>query len=417
MLTKILLLLVTQLHAAVSLQEAFKASLTKNESVLQGREQVNQADNRVTQLRGGILPNLSFNAQHVLQDEPADPTAREFAPRHQTTVNFTVTQPLFRGLREFAGLNQIKHLRTAQEAAQAQLETKLFQDVAASYLQILGYEKDLENLRDQADIYQKRVSELQARAKRGESNQTDVISAQATQASLAAEIRLIEGQHKVARENLHFLTGLPADAELADPNLSTWTKIEAVDKYLARVDQRPDVKAALERYEANDSAVSVAWGAHLPTVDAVGNYYLKRPGFFQDITWDIGVKLTFPIFEGLATQAKISEAVSRRKEAELDLAKTRRAAAQEIRSLHEKLRARYDHLTNLKKAAELSKKNAELMQRDYRRGLARNIDVQLALTEGRVAQRGYDQAYFAAQLEMYQLQTSAALVPAVSKDN
>jgi len=403
--------------APISLEEAFKSSLAKHETVLQGREQLEQAEDRVAQLKGGIFPNVAFNVFHQIQPEPADPVAKSFSPGQQTTVNFAVSQPLFRGLREFAGLSQLKHLREAQEATQDQLITSLYQQVAGSYLQILSYDQDLKNLREQLEIYQKRAADLQGRAQRGESNQTDVISAQATYASLSAEVRLTEGQYEVARENFAFLTGLPRDSALTDPQISVGATLPPIEKYLGQIEKRPDVHAARERLEAGQKAVSVAWGAHLPTLDAVGNYYLKRPGFLSDLKWDIGLRLTVPLFEGLATQAKVSEAISRRKEAELELARVRRMAQQEIRSLYERVKARLDHLTNLKKSAELSAKNSVLMQRDYRRGLNRNIDVQLALTEGRVAQRGFDQAYYSAQLEILQLQASAALGPTAPKEN
>jgi outer membrane protein len=63
---------------------------------------------------------------------------------------------------------------------------------------------------ERSELYDKRVGELEARAKRGESNQSEVLSAQSTQSSLMAEMRLQEGQLEVARENFHFLYWLAA---------------------------------------------------------------------------------------------------------------------------------------------------------------------------------------------------------------
>jgi outer membrane protein len=72
-------------------------------------------------------------------------------------------------------------------------------------------------------------------------------------------------------------------------------------------------------------------------------------------------------------------------------------------------------MKNLKKSAELSRKNTTLLARDYKRGLARNIDVQLALTEFRISQRSFDQAHFAAQLDMYQLRAAIGRLPDTDK--
>lgn len=403
--------------APTSLEDAFKSALAKSEALKQSEERYHQSDERVGQGRGGILPNLSFQLTHQIQAEPESEVARQFSPQNQTTANFQVSQPLFKGLREFYSLSQLDSLRSAQESQTESTRLRLFQEVSSSYLTILSLEQDAKNLREQSELYDKRVGELEARAKRGESNQSEVLSAQSTQSSLMAEMRLQEGQLEVARENFHFLTGLPRDSLLSDPSMiSKLGGPENLEKYIQRVEDRPDVKAAIHNYEAAREAVSVAWGAHWPELDAVGNYYLQRPGFLQDVKWDIGIRLKVPLFEGGATHSKVREAISKRKEAELELERTRRAALAEIRSLHQRLSARLDHMTRLKRSAELSRKNSQVVQRDYRRGLTRSIDVQLALTEFRVAQRSFDQARFTAQMDYLQLQAAAAMVPVSEKE-
>lgn len=399
----------------VSLEEAYKAAVAKSELVQQSAEQLNQADARESQIKGGIYPNLSFNAGHTIQALPANPVAAQFSPQHQTVVNVSLSQPLFRGLREWNGLKQLGHMRSALVAGQEQLFNRLYQEVATAYLQILSFEQDLRHLKDQMSIYEGRVKELGTRVRRGESNETDVVTAESTAASLLAETQVLEGQLDAARETFHFLTALPKAAELSDPDLTKAATVKPAETYLARLEERPDVKAAVQRLEAARKGVTVAHGAHWPTADLTGNYYLTRPGFLSDIKWDVGVKLTIPIFEGFATQAGIEEAVSKRKEAELEAERTRRAARQEISTLHRRLGARMGQLKSLVRSAELSRRNASLLQKDYRRGLTRNIDVQLALTESRIAQRTLDQAHFTSQLELIQLQSAAALTPGQAK--
>lgn len=404
----------------MSLSDAFRASLAKNEVVQQGLEQINQLEARADQVQGGMYPHIGVNVIQLMQPSSSDALARSFSPPQQTTMSVSVAQPLFRGLRDFKEVSQLEHLKDAQKATQEAILSRLYQDVAASYLQILSLEQDLKNLQEQADLYQKRITELGARAQRGESNQTDVVSAEATRASLAAEIRLIEGQREAARETFHFLTGVSRDALVMDPKLVSKNAKEPLEKYLERVEKRPDVRAAIERVEASRDGVSAARGWHWPTLDLVGNYYVVRPSFLAELNWDVSLRLTLPIFEGGVTDAKVEEALSKQKETELELERTRRAARQEIRSLYEKLRARVDHVAHLENSADLSRKNTVLIQRDYRRGLARNIDVQLALTEHRIAQRSFDQAHFAAQLEMIQLQAAVSQLPtdtATKKDN
>lgn len=402
-------LFAAQSHAAVTLDESFRAALSKSETVGQSRQIVAQADEKISQIRGGILPEVTFNAFHFIQTEPSDPIARSFSPQHQTTLSFGLAQPLFRGFREFAGLRGQKHLREARAFDAVQVTARLYLDLAANYLNILALEQDLVNLGEQSAVYEERVADLGGRAKRGESAETEVLTARSTQASLLAEMRLVEGQLGAARESYHFLTGLPQETPLQDPDVlkAGESAVLPVETYLARIEERPDIKALRESYQASDENVSVAWGAHWPRADLVANYYLKRPGFLSDLRWDVGFKLTIPLFEGGATQAKVREAIARRAESELELARARRAAGQEIRSLRQRVMARLHHLDTLKASVELAEKNSRLMRRDYGRALARNIDVQLALSDLRGFRRSYDQSRFAAELELLQLRVAA----------
>jgi len=408
-----------QSASAATLQEAFQSALQKNETVGLNQVQVVQARERVSQLRGGLYPQVALNATHLVQPEPSDPIARDIFPDKQTTINLSATQVLFRGLREFAGLRQQKDLVRAQEEARNQALLSLYQDVSMAYLTVLNLERDLKNLEVQTKLYEDRVTELQGRARRGESNTNEVLTAQSTEAALKAEAQLSRGQLKMARENFAFVTGLPVDEVLSDPDLAGGKRLSSVDHYLSRLEERYDIKAAREQLAAAEEEVSIAKGAHWPSLDVTGNYYFKRPpGFTEDLTWDVQFNFTLPIFEGGTTQSKVRSAAAKKLEAELTLARLRRQARQEISSYYETFLTRQKQVEALQKSAALAEKNYQVMQRDYRRGLARNIDVQMALTDFRTATRSLDQARFNVQMDLIRLQIASAEIaaPAVKED-
>lgn len=410
-----LLFVFTQTAQAVTLDEAFTAALERQETIRQSREKTTQAWERVSQARGAILPNIALNATHMIQPKPSDPIAAEFFPDKQTTVGVGLTQPLFRGFREFAGLRQQKDLAAAQEQNERQMTVLLYQDVASNILSILTAEQDLVNLREQADLYTGRVGELRSRVRTGESSASDLLTAQSTQASLEAEIRLVESQLRNAREGFYFLTGLPRESAVVDPVLLGADRKGPgpLEAWFGDLEKRPDFKETRLRLEAADEDVAIAKGGHWPSLDLLGNYYFTRPTFMDQIKWDVTFRLTFPLYEGGATQSKVREAASRKIEAELELARLRRQAEQEIRNSHDNVTARLDQIKALELSTDLANRNAQVMQRDYRRGLARNIDVQAALTELRIARRSLDQARYAAQMDFLRLRIAAARPPAL----
>ncbi|ASD64618.1 TolC family protein [Bdellovibrio bacteriovorus] len=404
---------------SATLQEAYQSALQKNETVGIQNEQVQQIRERVKQVRGGMFPQISANATYFMQPAPSDPVARQFFPERQTTVALTANQVLFRGLREFAAVRQQKDLVQSQEEIRNQALIQLYQDVTSSYLNILTLEQDLDNISVQLKIYDERVKELSSRVRRGESSSSDALTAQSSQAALNAEHEIITGNLKMAREAFAFLTGLPTTEPLTDPELAKSVKVAPLQSYLDRIESRYDVKAARSQYQAMEEEVSIAKGAHWPSLDLTGNYYFKRPdGYSEDLNWDVQLKLTVPLFEGGTTQSRVREAASKRIEADLLLSRLRRQADQEIRAYYENFQTRLKQVEALEKAGDLSERNYKVLQKDYRRGLARNIDVQVALTDFRIAARALDQARFAAQMELVKLKVASAEIeaPKVKED-
>lgn len=417
MISALFVILLSVSARAVTVDEAYTSALSKNETVGQSREQIVQAEERLDQARGAIYPNVSLNAAHQLQPKPSDPIAAQFFPETQTTASLSATQPLFRGFREFAALRQREHMVGAEKQTRVGLLLSLYERVAASHVDVLALEQDLKNLAEQRTITGQRVKDLQARTRRGESSATEALTAQATEAAVEAEIKMIEARLKAAREHFAFLTGLPVGTRLTDVEPKK-TPTKKIDEYLARIDERPDVKAARERVSASEEEVSILKGGHWPSLDVVGNYYLKRPeGFLSDIKWDVQFRFTLPLFEGGTRVSQTQEASSRNREAELELSRVRRQAAAEIRSLYENHQARVGQLEALKRSSELAEKNYQTLQRDFRRGLTRSIDVQLGLTEYRVMRRTYDSARYQARLDSIRLEAAAAILPdAIAKE-
>ncbi len=402
---------------SADLDQAVQSSLQKNEVVGQSRSQLGQVREQVKQTQSAIYPNLSVIGTHLVQPRLDDAAAREFFPENQTTASLTLSQPLFRGFREFAAVRRQKDLLSAQELTRLSQMMNLYQQVAESYLNVLAIEQDLRNVDAQRKIYADRIRDLQGRTRRGESSATESLTAQSTAAALDADFQLLGVSLRSARENLALLTGLAVDEPLMDQSgTQGFEALRPLEQYLSRVDERPDVQIAVKRKEASEEDVSIAKGGHWPSADLLGNYYLVRPeGIQKDLKWDVQLRLTLPLYEGGLRQSQVREASLKKGESDLELAKLRRQGTAEIKSLYDSVRMRVDQLKALQTASDLAERNYQVLLRDSRRGLARSIDVQLGLTEYRVARRSYDQARYQARLERIRLDLASAQIPSVLK--
>lgn len=410
LLLSIYLLLLAELTTAATLDDALQSALQKNETAAQAQERVIQTRELVRQAKAVVLPSLSANAIHQIQPELEDIEARKLSPANQTSTALTLNQPLFRGFREFATMRQRENVLSAEKQNRLATLVSLYEQVASSYLQVLAYEQDLVNVTEQRKLSSERVKELKARISRGESNANEALTAQATDAAIDGEIQILQANLKTARENFFFLTGLPENSALADQEVNF--KLRPLEEYLGRIEERPDYKSAKDLAAASKEGVSIAKGGHWPSADLIGNYYFQRPESIpEEQKWDVQFRLSFPIFEGGLRMAQVREAASKNRETELGLKQLERRASADIRSLYQSVKMRADQLKALKLAAELSEKSYQVLQRDYRRGLSRNIDVQMAMSEFRMTKRNYDQARYLARLDLIRLETAAAILP------
>lgn len=390
-------------QTTLTLDDAYRAALAQSEVLASQTEAVTQAEERYRQALSGVLPRLDLNAGYTAQDRTG---STSFFPASQPQVRLTATQPIFRGLREFAALKQTSRLEETERWAQKQAALSLYRDVATSFLLVASLEQDVRNFENQEKLTELRVKEVQDRIRIGRSRASEVLNLQSQLASVRATAESTRGQLGVARETLAFLTGQPSTAVLADSGFLPKT-IEGVGNlslYLDSVVSRPDLHAARSRFEASDSAVGVARGAHLPSIDVSGNYYFIRRGVNRNVDWDAAVTLSMPIFQGGLIASQVREAASIRKQAELDLARLERQAEQEVRSSYATVQAGFRQLEELKRARELAEKLYREQSREYRLGLVSNVDVLISLTSYQDTVRALDRGRYALRRDWTELE-------------
>lgn len=388
----------------LTLDEYYAASLKRSEVVATQVELIRQAEERYRQAGATLKPAVSGVGSYTRQESVPGESTRPHSAR------VTATQPLFRGFREFASLRQTKALIGAQTEDYLNARVQLFKDVAENFYNVLAFEQDLRNIDTQIDQNLQRQKELNERIRIGRSRQSEVLTLQSTISTLRAEVEQVQGQLQTAREVFAFLSGFDARTPLNDVEMLP-NEEEPVADYLARLESRPDLKAARQRLAAAQENISVARGAYYPTVDLNGNYYLDRTGDLRDVDWDVQIALNVPLYAGGSLQSKVREAASQRAQAELQVSQVRRQAEQEIRALHQSVVFDRAQLAALAKATEAAKRNYEIQTREYRLGLVTNLDVLQALTAYQQNQRALDRARFTAKLNYMNLRAAAVKRP------
>lgn len=399
---------------AVSLHDAYQSALSKVETVPIQQARAEQADARVSQLWGAVMPSISLLASYQRQDTaPADsPVASRFTLTDQFNSRITATQPLFRGFAEYAGIRGVKAAQRAQKAQLESTRLTLFSTVASGYYSVLAGEQDRKNLETLIELTERRVKDLRDRARIGRSREGEVLTAQAQLAVQKSQLQAAKLALEQARNQFAQVTGLAPTVTLDPPrSLAIPTKGGNLEDFLSKVEERPDVRALKETLGSAEESVIIARAGHFPSVDLTGNYYLKRAGIQEAVKWDVGVFLTLPLFAGGMVSGRVSEALAAKNEQELLLAQGRRTAQTQVRNAFETLKAGTEQIDALEEAAKLSEKNYQRQTQDYRHGLVTNIDVIQAMNTFQETKRSLDRLRFQTLSAWVDLQVAIGKTP------
>ncbi|MBI1422375.1 MAG: TolC family protein [Gammaproteobacteria bacterium] len=395
----------------LTLDAYFDAALQRSETTAIQLQQIQQAEEVYRQANAALLPTINGVVSYTWLDPlPAGTQSTPSNLSQQHVSRFTATQPLFRGMREYAALRQTRDLLSAQRQDYRQARVSLYQDVLQNFFSILALESDIRNYQEEIRLNREREQDIRARVRIGRSRDSELLNEQSSISTLNATVEQLRGQLQVARQGFAFLSGLNADTALQD-NLNLPAQLEPLPAYLAGIQDRPDVHAAQQRLVAASEGIAIARGEHYPSLDLNANYYLERPGYLDDSKWDVQLLLTIPLYAGGSVQSKVRQATAERNQVELTQTQIKRQADQEIRSLYQSIVSNLSQLEALIRATAAAKKSYAAQVRDYKLGLVTNLDVLQALTAFQQNQRTLDHTVFTAKSNYLQLLTAAARMP------
>ena len=391
----------------VDFKKAFDSALQNTEFAKISQNEAAQAAERVKQANGAILPSLALNASYTRQQDvnATGGLSSSFQRPDQHSIRVTATQPLFRGLREFAALRAAGNAEESAKALTDNARLLLFSAVGEAYYNVASAEQDLKNLHTLFDLSRKQVKELEGRVKIGRSRKADLFTAESQAAAVQAQIQAADAIVQQTRDNFAYSTGLnrltPIDSQTGLPS-----RLVPIDQYLARIEIRPDIRSRQELLRIAEENVSIARGQHLPSLDFSGNYYLNRTGILEPVKWDIGFNLSFPIFSGGVTSSQVREASLRSQEEELVLSRARRLASRDIHSAYELVENGIQQIKYLEVAVETTERTFRAQNADFRLGLVPNLDVIQSLNASADAKRTLDRTQFQAQIAWINLQAA-----------
>jgi outer membrane protein TolC len=262
------------------------------------------------------VPNALGGGQRVIYPDIPD--------NYRTRVDFQ--WPIYTAGRTMALIKaasgETEALTQDREAARADLKL----EITRAYWAVVTSRAAVDVVREALNRINAHLADVKNQLSVGLIPPSDVLSVQAQQAHQQMLAIEAENIYDTASADLRRLVGLPPEAlfQLADTNLtSPALSKDAAGLVATAMMTRPERKALQFRIGSAEERVQAADAGRRPMLTSAGGYDVARPNPrifpLQEAwkpSWDIGVSVNWPVFDGGRVRAETAEARANRRSIE-----------------------------------------------------------------------------------------------------
>jgi len=363
----------------LSLDEAVAIALRDNRDVSLSAQEAKKAKYKISESRGALVPSLDLNM--------SEEVTQRIRPKayKSTYIQAELNWVVFDGFKNINNIKLNEYNKEVKDALldKAKLETALNVKTAYSTLVLA---KDFSGVNKRAmDNSAMHLAALEERFKSGQASFSDILEAKSaaavTKKNHENSLNQAQGALAILRNLLYLDEGIvliPTSQFIFEP------KEVAYDKaLLLALEKRPEIKQYEAQVKASTKAVSIAKAGYLPTISGTWNSY-SGDKFLTTTGGSIGkwnnynvygVSLSWPIFDGFATRARIEQAVTDLKSAQLLKEKAAKDIALELKDAYLALKDAIAKLEAAEADVLLYNDNLSASKDKYGQGILSTMDM------------------------------------------
>jgi len=401
---------------AENLMDIYRQAIEADTQYKSARATFIAAQEKITQGRAGLLPNISLS--FVRQVQQVNRGSSPVVTIHNRGITLSGTQPLFR-VENFFIYTQSKEQVSKAGADFIFAAQDLILRVSQAYFDILNAQVDVEVAQAQKEAILRQLEQAKRNFEVGVSTIIDTNEAQArfdlTISQQIAAQNALEISKRALQRIINHSPEYLVDVSEVPPNLLSSLQYGSMDEWVKIAEEKSLVlKSQIATYEMADQEVKKAWSRHYPTVDLVAQFS-DQTGIGASFTGQgigltsksIGIQVNMPIFEGFGTHSLVKEAVANRDRAKHDLENTRRTIALQVRQQYLNVTNGIAQVNALKQALISSKSQLDSTTLGLEVGVRTEVDVLNAQQQFYSAKRDLAKAYHGYLLSRLRLNAEA----------
>ncbi|MFI5167568.1 MAG: efflux RND transporter permease subunit [Thermoanaerobaculales bacterium] len=331
----------------LTLDQALAIAAAKNYDLKKAQEYQQWLEARYVEERAAAFPHLTL-AGSVMRNY--DASQQDFfkglPPEFQALVAFqqdirsaqvNLSQAVFTWGQVGAAIRGAKWALATGDDQLRRFQQAVRRDVTAAFYDVLLAKEFAGIAAQTAEQRQRHLDETTRRYALGTATDYDVLAAQVALANAKPDAIRSENAVRLARERLRFLL---AEENEVDAQGALQTEVGAAPRYeevlASALAHRPELAQSDHTRRAQMQLVKINGANDRPRLDLQASYGVKALDLLGESsrgkTWNAGLALSFPFFDGLKTRAKVAQARSDLRTMEFGEAQLRDSIALEVRT-------------------------------------------------------------------------------------
>ena len=391
------------LNGSITLTEAVLLGLQNNRAIQQSLQDRIKADARIREAYADALPTVTLGANYTRTDRDLVVGGQKNLNKNNYALTTEVRQPIWRGGSISAGIRAAKLYSLLTDAQARSTAQEVIYDVRRAYLDAcLAHELEQASAQS-VETAARQLADVKQDRQVGLASDFDVLRAQVQLKNFQADQVKARNRYHLAVTSLLNLLNVSQESDITvgDPlryRSFTPTMAEAVE---AAFVNHPDLEVNEYDLRLRREAVAVEKAGYYPDFDALFTLNHARPHPYKTdrrntfgTAWAAGLSLSYPIFEGFRTVARVTQAQVDLRKSEIQLRDAEERILFEIRQALLSLRDAAEFVESQQANVEQAEEALRLVRLGRRQGIRKELEVLDAQTALDQARANYYEAVY-----------------------
>jgi outer membrane protein TolC len=364
----------------LTLKESIELGLLNSKELKISQSRLNSSDAKVSEVNSLFLPQLKFTANYTRFSDNVPPfeVTTPFSPNpiriaepilNNYTLRLSLQQPLFTGLKLISSKNAAEYNFKSAESEYSKEMNEAAYNIYVAFWNFYKSKEVKDLLTKSLGQIENHLEDTKNFLENGLVTQNDYLKLQVQYSNTKLQLIEAENNLEVARAVFNKTLGFPLDSptEISEDELKTDSEEYNFEELLKEAKaNRNEIKSLNFRLNADQENISVARSGWYPNVYLAGNYYYSNPNTrFQppaeqwNNSWDVGVTLSWDIWDWGITSSKTIQAEELSVQTQASLEKLNDNIEVEVYQS-------YLNLTKAKEKVDVSKLSLEQSKENYR---------------------------------------------------